>query len=93
MKHPRQQTIIILFVMALAAFVFLNTRHFDIKTSETPKKELVKPNDLPREKNIHSGKLLQDGIQLIRRIFDASLDFEPMRTGAIPQEENQPVNI
>jgi len=93
MKHPKQQTIIILFVMALAAFIFLNTRHFEVKTPKSPKTELKKPNDFPAERNIHSGKVLQDGIRLIRRIFDASLDFEPMRTGAVQQEEEQPANI
>lgn len=70
-----------LIIMSLTAFVFLNTRHFEMKASKMPNlpemslQKTGTPESFQPTKNIGSGELLQDAVKLIHDLLEASLDF------------------
>ena len=82
--RPSKRHIIILFILSLAAFIFLNTRHVEREVPEKPRQEIAPPESLQSNKNIGSGELLRDAIELIRDVLEASLDFNAtVRTGKL----------
>lgn len=80
--------------MSLTAFVFLNTRNFDMEAPEMPKipevswQKIIPEKGIQTERNIGSGEIFEDVGKLIRDLLEASFDFNSTAKAEKPKGQS-----